>query len=100
MIIYVAHCFGGNPENIRRAKQTTHDLQIKDLENVYICPLLVFSHLRYGEIGYDAEMELCLDILSNCDKLLVASELSKGVCQEIDFANLVGMEVEYLEDTE
>lgn len=47
-------------------------------------------------------MELCLDILSNCDKLIVASGFldSVGVQKEIDFANLVGMEVEYLEDTE
>jgi hypothetical protein len=85
---------------MERAKQITHDLQVNDLDNSYICPLLLFSHLRYGEIGYDAEMELCLDILQNCDKLIVASDLSKGVCSEIDFANLVGMEVEYLEDTE
>lgn len=88
---------GGKPENMERAKQITHDLQVNDLENSYICPLLLFSHLRYGEIGYDAEMDLCLDILSSCDKLIVASDLSKGVCREIDFANLVGMEVEYLE---
>jgi hypothetical protein len=88
---------GGKPENMERAKQITHDLQVNDLENSYICPLLLFSHLRYGEIGYDAEMDLCLDILSSCDKLIVASDLSKGVCKEIDFANLVGMEVEYLE---
>lgn len=100
MIFYVAHKHGGKEENIERAKQITHDLQVKDLQNSYICPLLLFSHLRYGEIGYEAEMELCLDILSNCDKLIVASDLSKGVCKEIDFANLVGMEVEYLEDTE
>jgi hypothetical protein len=26
--------------------------------------------------------------------------LSKGVAREIDFANLVGMEVQYIEDTE
>lgn len=100
ILIYVAHKHGGIVENIQRAKKITHDLQVNDLQNSYICPLLLFSHLRYGEIGYEAEMELCLDILSNCDKLIVASELSKGVCQEIDFANLVGMEVEYLEDTE
>jgi hypothetical protein len=90
---------GGKPENMERAKQITHDLQVNDLENSYICPLLLFSHLRYGEIGYDAEMDLCLDILSSCDKLIVASDLSRGVCREIDFANLVGMEVEYLEET-
>lgn len=100
MLIYVAHKYGGNLQNMERAKKITHDLQVNDLENSYVCPLLLFSHLRYGEIGYDAEMELCLDILQNCDKLIVASDLSKGVCKEIDFANLVGMEVEFLENNE
>lgn len=71
-----------------------------DLENTYICPLLALSHLQYGEIGYEAEMENCIDLLSVADKLIVASDISKGVAREIDFANLVGMEVEYLEDTE
>lgn len=99
MLIYVAHSYGGKVENIERAKQITHDLQVADLDNSYICPLLLFSHLRYNEIGYEAEMDLCLDVLSVCDKLLVASDISKGVAQEIDFANLVGMEVNYLEDT-
>lgn len=99
MLIYIAHKHGGKPENVERAKQITHDLQIADLENSYICPLLLFSHLRYGEIGYEAEMDLCLDILSSCDRLIVASDISKGVAREIDFANLVGMEVEYLEET-
>ena len=102
MIFYVAHCYGGDENNIEKAKKITHDLQIKDLANCYICPLTTFSHLDYGEIGYDAEMELCLDLLSQCDKLIVASDFSnsKGVQMEIDFANLVGMEVEWLEDTE
>lgn len=100
ILIYVAHKHGGIAENMERAKQITHDLQVNDLDNSYICPLLLFSHLRYGEIGYDAEMELCIDILQNCDKLIVASDISKGVEKEIDFANLVGMEVEFLEDTE
>lgn len=97
-LFYISHRHGGKPENMERAKQITHDLQVADLENSYICPLLLFSHLRYGEIGYDAEVELCLDILSNCDKLIVASDISRGVAKEIDFANLVGMEVEWLED--
>lgn len=102
MLFYIAHKHGGKSENIEKARQITHDLQVKDLDNSYICPLLLFSHLRYGEIGYDAEMELCIDILSICDKLIVASDFltSKGVQKEIDFANLVGMEVEYLEDAE
>ena len=100
-IYYVAHKFSGKLENYQRAKKITHDLQVKDPENCYICPLLAFSHLQYGEIGYDEEMELCIDLLSECQKLIVASDFlySKGVQKEIDFANLVGMEVEYLEET-
>lgn len=102
MIVYVAHRFGGDINNFERAKKITHDLQVADLENTYICPLVAFSHLEYGEIGYDNEMENCLDLLSVADKLIVASDFltSKGVQKEIDFANLVGMEVQYLENTE
>ena len=98
MIIYISHKYGGKPENLERARKITHDLQVADLENTYICPLLALSHLEYNEVGYDDEMNLCIDLLSIADKLIVASNLSKGVCREIDFANLVGMEVEYLEE--
>jgi hypothetical protein len=98
MIIYISHKYGGKPENLERAKKITHDLQVADLENTYICPLLALSHLKYNEVGYDDEMNLCIDLLSGCDRLIVASDISKGVAKEIDFANLVGMEVEYLEE--
>ena len=98
MIYYVAHCYGGNTENITRAAKITNALQKKDLQNAYICPLLSLSHLGYKEIGWDEEMALCLDILSVCDVLVVASEISEGVQMEIDFAHLVGMEVIYLEE--
>lgn len=92
-MIYVSHKFGGAPANMERAKKITHDLQVADLDNCYICPLLTFSHLKYGEIGYEYEMEICLDLLSVCDAMIVASDISNGVQKEIDFARLVGMEV-------
>lgn len=100
MMYYVAHEYGGNPANIERAKKVTHDLQVNDPLNCYICPLLAFSHLEYNELGYEAEIDLCIDLLSVCDVLIVASDFlnSKGVQKEIDFANSVGMEVKYLED--
>ena len=92
-MIYVSHKFGGDPANMERAKKITHDLQVADLDNCYICPLLAFSHLGYNEMGYDEEMALCIDILSVADVLIVASEPSKGVQKEIDFARMVGMDV-------
>lgn len=98
--IYVSHTFQGKSENLERAKKITHDLQINDTTNCYICPLLAFSHLGYNEIGYEEEMQLCEDLLVLCDKLIVASELSKGVEREIALAEKCKMEIEYLEDTE
>lgn len=98
MICYVAHTYSADKSNIEKAKKITHDLQVKDLANCYICPLLTFSHLEYGEIKYEDEMELCLDLLSACDVLVVASEVSKGVQMEIDFAKLVKMEVVRLDE--
>ena len=92
-LYYVAHRFGGDTANIERANKITHDLQVSDLDNCYICPPLAFSHLDYGEIGYEQEMEICLDLLSVCDVLIVASDVSDGVQKEIDFARMVGMEV-------
>ena len=92
-MIYVSHKFAGDPANMERAKKITHDLQVDDPENCYICPLLAVSHLGYNEMGYDEEMELCIDLLSVSDVLIVASGISKGVQKEIDFARLVGMEV-------
>lgn len=103
MRVYVAHAYGGDPENIEKSKKITRDLQVKDPENCYICPLIAFSHLGYNEIGYDEEIALCLDLLQICDKLIVASEVSHGVQIEIDLArkllNADGepMEVVYLD---
>lgn len=98
MIYYVGHCFNGDKSNIEKARKITHDLQVKDVANCYICPLLAFSDLEYGEIGYNNELELCIDILQQCDKLIVASEISNGVQREIDFAKLVKMEVLRLDE--
>lgn len=94
---YVAHKYGGDPQNLERAKRITHELQLNDLENCYICPLVAFSHLLYNEIGFDEEMELCKDLLTLCDGLIIASDISKGVQMELDFAKLVGMEVKHYE---
>ena len=97
-MIYVSHKFGGVPANLERAKKITHDLQIENPEHCFICPILALSHLQYGEIGYDEEIELCLDLLSLCDTLIIASDVSQGVQKEIDFARMVGMEVIDLAD--
>ena len=97
-IYYVAHRFGGDRENLERAKKITHELQLEDPTNCYICPLLAFSHLKYGEMSYEEEMALCLDLLSVSDALVIASDISRGVQEELDFAKMVDMVVIDLAD--
>ena len=94
---FVSHAYGGNEENYKRAKEVTRKLQIERPQDCFLCPLMAFSHLKYGDLGYDYEMELCIDLLSVCDGLVVAGEISEGVQREIDFAKMVDMEVEYIE---
>ena len=93
MLLYLAHKYQGKQENIERVKKIAHDLQIENPAHCVVCPLMNFSYLDYGEIGYEQEMEICLDLLSACDVLIVSSDISDGVQKEIEFAKMVGMEV-------
>ena len=94
-MIYVSHCFGGKKKNMERARRVTHDLATADTENTYVCPLLCFNYLRYNELGYENEMRLCTDLLGECEKMIVASEISRGVQLEIDYCNEWDIPVEY-----
>ena len=93
MLLYLAHKYQGDKTNMERVKKIAHNLQMENPTHCVVCPLLNFSCLDYGEIGYEQESEICLDLLSVCDYLIVASDVSKGVQKEIDFARMVGMEV-------
>ena len=94
MRYYIAHAYQGKKSNIEKVGKIARDLQMKHPENSYFSPLHAFSFLNYDEIEYDSFMEICLDFLSACDALIVASKkISKGVQMEIDFAKLVKMEV-------
>lgn len=94
-MIYVSHCFGGKKKNMELARRVTHDLATADTENTYVCPLLCFNYLNYNELGYENEMRLCTDLLGECDKMIVASEISRGVQLEIDFCKEWDIPVEY-----
>lgn len=92
MLVYVAHA-GGTEENLARAKRITRELAIFDTSNTYICPLLALSHLGEGDIGLYEESEQRIDLLSACDKLIIASEVTDEMRGEMEFAEKVHMEV-------
>lgn len=100
MVFYVAHEYGGRPENFKRAMAVTQKLQRDDMGNTYLCPILALMHMEYTLDNRNALMELCYDLLSICDAIIVASDESDGVDAEISMAEKMGMEVIYLERRE
>lgn len=96
-LYYVAHSDHDGAVGRERGEWITNQLQRADRENTYICPLLAFSHLKFGGIGDDDEREMRLDLLSVCDGLIIAGD-GAYASDEINFARLVGMEVVRLEE--
>ena len=97
-IVYVSHKYDGKKEEIREATRITYNLQLKDLLNHYYCPLVAIPWLAYKDISDDDKTALKLDILTVCDSLLIASDISEDMKCEIEFAKLVKMEVLRLEE--
>lgn len=97
-IIYVSHKYDGKKEAIRDATRITYNLQTKDLQNHYYCPLVAIPWIAYKDISEDDKIALRLDMLTVCDSLLIASDISDDMEDEIEFAKLVKMEVLRLDE--
>lgn len=94
MLIYCAHAFGGDEAKKYKAAQKIKKIQLSDLENTYISPVHAFGAL-YDAVPYETGMELCFDLLTACDEILVMSEVSKGVLAEIQLAQKLHMPVRF-----
>ena len=98
MILYVSSEGYGENLNIYKASKITHDLQMKDLSNCYICPVVAFDSVLDDKISKEDKLEIFLDLLSVCDKIILTSEDSEWTRAERRFAELVKMEVLVLEE--
>ena len=96
MLIYCSHKFGGSLENAKAAELKIKRLQLADPSNTYISPIHAFGFM-YNTVSYEDGIEMCLDLLSKCDKMVVLSEKSKGVEIEIGFCKVARIPVEFLE---
>lgn len=94
MLIYCSHKFGGKLENAKAAERKIKRLQLADPSNTYISPIHAFGFL-YDTVSYEDGIEMCLDLLAKCDKMVVLSELSKGVSREISYCMDNNIPVEF-----
>lgn len=95
MVVYVCTACNGKKSSKEQVRKIIHKLQINDLSNTYLCPWLVLSSLGYKEISEDEEIELRLDLMSICDEVLVIGDYSPIMGRELNFADLINMEVKY-----
>lgn len=98
MLYYVSHDYGNAYRRFEQAKKVTHNLQVNDTENCYLCPVIAFFHLRSGELPFKEEMGLRLDLLQQCDRLIIAGKPCVERQIELNLAKKLHMEVYRLED--
>ncbi|HZK20695.1 MAG TPA: DUF4406 domain-containing protein [Oscillospiraceae bacterium] len=84
MLIYCSHKFGGKLENAKAAELKIKKLQLENPSDTYISPIHAFGFM-YNAVSYEDGIGMCLDLLAKCDKMIVLSELSKGVRAEIKY---------------
>jgi hypothetical protein len=80
-LIYLAHPYGGDENNVEDAKQMVKRLVKKFPETVFLSPLQA-TGFYYNDIPYIQGMEHCLEMLSRCDELLLCSDYQGGSWQE------------------
>ena len=86
MCIYIT----GKVPNIKKA---VYQMQIKNFDDTYFCPDIVYSHLyEYGIDDQNKKM-LCDDLLCLCDMVIVIGEYTNEINQELDLAFKLGLEV-------
>ena len=91
MTVFVAH--DQTYESTIRSKKIVLQLQYENPAHCFIPASIAFEHLYNGDFSQDEIFDIECDLLCNCDQLLVVSEISPIIQREIDFAQMVGMEV-------
>ena len=97
MMVYVSHRYDGKYETTDNARRILKRLQAEYPTDCFICPIFAFSHLGNKEMTFEQRRELRRDLISVFDYMIVASDEDEYVIEDIEFANLIGMEVEYIE---
>lgn len=71
ILVYVAHPYGGDEENILKVEDKIREFTQNSSENItYLSPIHNFGFL-YNEMDYDEGLDLCLRLLSLADILVL-----------------------------
>lgn len=76
-----------------RSQKIVLQLQYENPAHCFIPASVAFEHLYNGDFSQDEIYDIEVDLLMNCDQLMIVSKISPIIRREIDFARRVGMEV-------
>lgn len=87
MLIYISHPYCGKKSNRINVENIITELSKKHPENTYISPIHCFGFM-YDSVSYEHGLDMCLSLLSKCDKMLVFGDWknSRGCTAEVLFA--------------
>ena len=91
MTVFVAH--EQTEESSLRLSKIVLKLQFENPTDCFIPAAIAFEHLYNGYFSQKEIYDIETDVLSNCDQLLIVSDISPIMQMQIDFARMVGMEV-------
>ena len=95
MRIYLSHPYGGKPDNLDAIDALLRHLAIDDPDNTYLSPVHCFGGL-YNAVPYPRGLDMCLDLLSVCDRMVVYGDWrdSVGCRAEMAYCKKHGIPVE------
>lgn len=91
MTIFVAH--EQTEDSSLRASKIILQLQYQNPAHCFIPASIAFEHLYNGDFSQDDIFDIELDLLMNCDQMLIVSNISPIMQRQIDYCHMVGMEV-------
>ena len=96
-LIYIAHPFGGNQENVEKAQLIITKLLHKHPDCTFYSPLHATGFF-YSQLTYLDGMEHCFEALSRCDELWLCEgwKDSRGCNMEYGFAKAKGIPIKFV----
>jgi hypothetical protein len=93
-LIYVAHPFNGEKENVEKVEKIIRRLLTDNPDTVFLSPLHA-TGFYYHDVPYDVGMEHCLEMLRRCDELWLCEgwENSRGCGIEYSYARGTGIPI-------
>mgnify|MGYP003815896033 FL=1 len=88
-MIYISHPYGNQPENKQKVEEIIRELVLSHPEHTYISPIHCFGFM-YHDFDYETGLEMCLNLLEKCDKMLVFGDWksSRGCTAEVLYCEM------------